>query len=92
MMQNFVLLLLLADSVLDEFELSPNTIGNIAVTRDDGIWKCGVVDNYQSKRSRLSYFTRIIGGRPAAPGSWPWQVAVLNRFRVSTVKCLYISY
>lgn len=25
---------------------------------------------------------RIIGGRPATPGSWPWQVAVLNRFRV----------
>ncbi|XP_033210972.1 coagulation factor X isoform X3 [Belonocnema kinseyi] len=70
-----------ADAVFDEFELSPNTLQNIAINKDNGIWKCGVVDNNQSKRSRLSYFTRIIGGRPAAPGSWPWQVAILNRFR-----------
>ncbi|XP_014234130.1 coagulation factor VII [Trichogramma pretiosum] len=39
-------------------------------------WKCGVA----RKSNKLSYFTRIIGGRPTLPGSWPWQVAVLNRY------------
>ncbi|XP_063977925.1 prostasin-like isoform X2 [Diachasmimorpha longicaudata] len=67
------------DTALDEFELNPNAVNSLAVSKNDDIWKCGVAAN--GKISRLSYFTRIIGGRPTIPGSWPWQVAVLNRFR-----------
>lgn len=67
------------DSPLDEFELNPNTIENYGVQKNSDTWKCGVVGN--GKISRLSYFTRIIGGHPAIPGSWPWQVAVLNRYK-----------
>lgn len=67
------------DLVLDEFELNPNTVDSFAPEKNSNVWKCGVASTH--KGSRLSYFTRIIGGRPTVPGSWPWQVAVLNRFR-----------
>lgn len=71
-----------ADIVLDEFELNPNTVESFIPEKSSQAWKCGVAGSH--KNSRLSYFTRIIGGRPAVRGSWPWQVAVLNRFRVSS--------
>ncbi|XP_013141153.1 PREDICTED: transmembrane protease serine 9 [Papilio polytes] len=32
-------------------------------------------------RTRMRDMLRIIGGRPAPPGKWPWQVAVLNRYK-----------
>ncbi|XP_012272842.1 chymotrypsinogen B isoform X2 [Orussus abietinus] len=67
------------DLDLEEFELNPNTVESLSNAKDDHSWKCGVAN--AGKNSRLSYFTRIIGGRPTVPGSWPWQVAVLNRFR-----------
>lgn len=67
------------DIVLDEFELNPNTVDSFIPEKNSYTWKCGVPSS--TKTSRLSYFTRIIGGRPSTPGSWPWQVAVLNRFR-----------
>lgn len=68
------------DLMLDEFELNPNTVDSFAPEKSSNPWKCGIPNIHKS--SRLSYFTRIIGGRPAMQGSWPWQVAVLNRFRV----------
>lgn len=67
------------DIVLDEFELNPNTVDSFIPEKNSHTWRCGVPST--QKTSRLSYFTRIIGGRPSTPGSWPWQVAVLNRFR-----------
>lgn len=48
---------------------------------------CGRVGRYRGSasarlRQRMRDMVRIIGGRPAPPGKWAWQVAVLNRYKV----------
>ncbi|XP_011500190.1 PREDICTED: coagulation factor IX [Ceratosolen solmsi marchali] len=63
------------DLMVDKYDVNINGIDN-STSVDEDVWKCGI----SKKNSRLSYFTRIIGGRPTAPASWPWQVAVLNRY------------
>lgn len=78
--KEYSLLFAITDIVLDEFELNPNMVDSFIPEKNSHTWKCGV----PQKTSPLSYFTRIIGGRPSTPKSWPWQVAVLNRFRVSS--------
>lgn len=50
---------------------------------------CGQLGRYrgssaQRMRARMRDMVRIIGGRPAPPGKWPWQVVVLNRYKVSS--------
>jgi hypothetical protein len=35
---------------------------------------------------------KIIGGRPAQKGRWPWQVAILNRFKVTSFFFFCPSY
>lgn len=52
---------------------------------------CGKVGRYRGSatsrlRARMKDMVRIIGGRPAPPGKWNWQVAVLNRYKVK-FKC-----
>ncbi|OXU30085.1 hypothetical protein TSAR_004174 [Trichomalopsis sarcophagae] len=64
-------------NAIDKYDLNVNGIEN-STANEGSNWKCGV----SKKNTRLSYFTRIIGGRPTVPGSWPWQVAVLNRYGV----------
>lgn len=69
---------ILADIALDEEDL--NRVDSFVPDKNTHTWKCGVRST--QKPSLPSRFKRIIGGRPSIPGSWPWQVAVLNRFHV----------
>lgn len=51
---------------------------------------CGRLGKYRGSsanrlRSRMQEMVRIIGGRPAPPGKWTWQVAVLDRYKVYTI-------
>ena len=55
--------------------LSPDF--NSVVTKPTLSSECGTV-NHTTARSLL----KIIGGHPSQKGRWPWQVAVLNRFKV----------
>ncbi|KAJ2947012.1 hypothetical protein O0L34_g16356 [Tuta absoluta] len=48
--------------------------------------ECGRLGRYRGNaaarlRYRMREMVRIIGGRPSPPGKWPWQVAVLNRYK-----------
>ncbi|XP_059059689.1 transmembrane protease serine 6 [Achroia grisella] len=47
---------------------------------------CGQIGRFRGTssarlRARMQDMMRIIGGRPAPPGKWPWQIAVLNRYK-----------
>ena len=69
--------MILTELLADKYDVSSNDEDNLALKEDDN-WNCGVA----KRNPKLSYLTRIIGGRPTAPGAWPWQVAVLNRYGV----------
>lgn len=35
------------------------------------------------KKNSIPNMLRIIGGKTSRRGQWPWQVAILNRFKVT---------
>ncbi|RZF47746.1 hypothetical protein LSTR_LSTR006010 [Laodelphax striatellus] len=53
--------------------------------REEANHDCGYTFNHSSSSSSYPLerwnMLRIIGGRPSRKGKWPWQVALLNRFK-----------
>lgn len=47
--------------------------------------QCGLATAVTSKRRPASHMLRILGGRVVRRGSYPWQVAILNRFKVRSI-------
>lgn len=47
-----------------------------------GPGQCGIATAVSNRRKPASHMLRIIGGRVVRRGSYPWQVAILNRFKV----------
>lgn len=45
-------------------------------------FKCGLSTIRNKPRTNLLDMLRIIGGRTSRKGQWPWQVAILNKFKV----------
>ena len=46
--------------------------------------QCGIRNqptNLNPKTSDIAWALRIIGGREADPGRWPWQIVLLNKYR-----------
>lgn len=46
-------------------------------------FKCGLPTIRNKPKNYLWGMLRIIGGKTARKGQWPWQVAILNRFKVN---------
>ena len=46
--------------------------------------QCGVRESrklYNPQAADIAWALRIIGGREAKPGRWPWQIVILNKYR-----------
>lgn len=44
--------------------------------------KCGIAP-IRSNRRNMYNMLKIIGGKAARKGEWPWQVAIFNRYKVN---------
>lgn len=54
----------------------------IALKSTPGTAQCGVAPAIANRKKPMSHMLKIIGGRVVRRGSYPWQVAILNRFKV----------
>lgn len=59
-----------------------------------GPGQCGIATAVTNRKKPASHLLRIIGGRVVRRGSYPWQVAILNRFKVIfsfSISCIVIQ-
>lgn len=74
----------LSNAITNDFY--PNSGRNLGHSRlaiySPQTFKCGLPSIRNSPKNYLFGMLRIIGGKTARKGQWPWQVAILNRFKV----------
>lgn len=70
--------------------VSPNAIANDFILSGKGYrgpeytplkLKCGVSSVRNNRRNNVYNMLKIIGGKTARKGQWPWQVVIFNRFK-----------
>lgn len=73
------------NAISDNYQVATTTVANhyAKQTEQSQNYRCGVPTIRNKPKHYLWGMLRIIGGKTARRGQWPWQVAILNRFKVS---------
>lgn len=66
-----------------------NTIKNRVSEYSPQNFKCGLSTIRNKPKNNLWDMLRIIGGRTSRKGQWPWQVVILNKFKVQKLALFF---
>lgn len=73
------------NAISDNYQVATTTVANQYTKQTEQLSqniRCGVPTIRNKPKHYLWGMLRIIGGKTARRGQWPWQVAILNRFKV----------
>lgn len=77
------------NAISDNYQVATTTVATHHTKQTEQLpqnVRCGVPTIRNKPKHYLWGMLRIIGGKTARRGQWPWQVAILNRFKVSSIR------